>query len=262
MTDGGDGTLVDPGYLPPPETRPPDYAPQPAVWPNQQPWPVPPSSVGYPSPPYSDGRPPRRRGRRLVLPLAAGVIGVLVSTWMIDTHPWIIGRHSSPHPAADSGSPGHRLTVPSRSTGYTRITGNVANRMAKATIDQMTAASPRYRASYAKAKIGVYSHPGVPGPALVFIGLAAADDAVIARELRTRSASQEVDAGFLGAGISNTTDVDAGPLGGVMRCADQAEISLCVWADRSSLGLVLITKYTGRRESGRIAVDFRKNAEH
>jgi hypothetical protein len=284
MTDHEYGGFIDPGYTPPPETRPPEdvptFAAAPPGWPapaQQPPMPTPPMPYygypafpqpPYPQPPYPQfpypqfpypQPPPARRRRGLLIGtcVAGAAIVALVAALLV-------GNHSSKR-AADNGSPGHTLIVPDASGDYTRMTGNVADRMAQEAIDTMTSASPGYGDVYAKAKIGIYSHPGMAGPALVFIGLAATDDPTIALELRSRPASAELDQAFLGAGVSDTTDVDAGPLGGVMRCSKTStaagDVDICAWADRSILGLMVIGRFTGRSELGQIAQTFRNNAE-
>ena len=173
----------------------------------------------------------------------------------------LVGRD---HHAIDNGSPGHTITLPAASSGYMRTTGNVADRLTRQVIDGMSAAAPSYRDSYAKAKVGIYSHPPGTGAALVFVGMTAADDPTLAIELNTRTASTEADSAFIGAGVTDTVDVDAGPLGGVLRCSKRPAAdgqTVCVWVDRSSIGLLLIRAGPGHGEPGPTAQQFRRDAE-
>jgi len=170
--------------------------------------------------------------------------------------------HDHKH-TADNGSTGHTLTLPNTSGGYTRMTGSVADRMTKAAVDRMRSASPANGDSYAKARVGVYSHPPGTGAALIFVGLAGTDDPVLALELSTSPASAELDAAFRGAGVTETVDVDAGPLGGVVRCSKRVTDgqSTCAWADRSSVGVLLVGDGAGRTNPEPVVQQFRRDTE-
>ncbi|WP_432979161.1 hypothetical protein [Dactylosporangium sp. CA-233914] len=60
-------------------------------------------------------------------------------------------------------------------------------------------------------------------------------------------------------------DVDAGPLGGTMRCGttkvDDSDLSVCGWADNGSLGVAL---FSGRNvaDSAKSLLELRSAVEH
>lgn len=254
------GEFVDPGYQPPPATRPPDPPER------REPYPyAAPAYPGYfgppPGPPPMPMPPaPRRRRRGLIVGLslsAVVAISVLVSL--------AVSHYNSSGRTYDNGSPGHRLRVPDASGRYTRMTGPDADRLLEQTKDELLSSDPTYRDLFATAKVGIYSRPGLPEPALVFIGFAGADDWTTQQQLNAQPAALVLDDVFAGAGVTDPTDVDAGPLHGVMRCADElpsrASVDLCAWADRSSLGLVLMGKAPNREPAASIVRQFRGDAE-
>ena len=281
------GGFVDPGYQPPPETRPPDPAEQPGPYPQ---YPAPrqfayrpgqpacPPGPPAPYPPYppvhpapypgyfgylaapTPEPPPRRRRWGLIVGLsltAVVVISVVVSL--------VVNHYNSSGRTYDNGSPGHRLRLPDASGSYTRMTGPDADRLLEQARDQLLSSDPTLRDSFANAKIGIYSRPGVSGPALVFVGFAGAENWITQQQLNAEPSSLVLDEVFEGAGVTDSTDVDAGPLRGAMRCTDevpgQPVMDLCAWADRSSLGLVMIGKAAAREPAASIALRFRGDAE-
>jgi hypothetical protein len=272
------GGPVDPGYTPPPltqpppPTQPPPAAPPPAAPPpsyspsgylhgGPQPFyppPYPPAAHDprYAAVPPLQFAPPRSRRRQVIGYYVAAVAAIAVVAIQV------VVVHGHKH-SADNGSTGHILTLPNTSGGYTRMTGSVANRMTKAAVDKMRSASPTNGDSYDKARVGVYSHPPGTGAALVFVGLAGVDDPVVALELSTSPASAELESAFRGAGVTETVDVDAGPLGGVMRCSKQVTdgASICAWADRSSVGVLIVGDGAGRTNPEPVVQQFRRDTE-
>ncbi len=72
-----------------------------------------------------------------------------------------------------------------------------------------------------------------------------------------------------GAGAPAATEVDAGPLGGSLRCGkahvDGLFASVGVWADSDTLGLVLLFDPSlgpSTEETGAVTRAFRAQAEH
>jgi hypothetical protein len=268
------GGPVDPGYTPPPPTQPPPTQPQPVAPPLGPPSYSPSGYLqGVPQPSYPPPYPPAAPDLRYALPplqfapprsrrrqvigyyVAAAAVVVVIAIQVV------VARHHK-H-SAGNGATGHTLTLPNTSGGYTRMTGKVADRMTKAAVDRMRSASPANGDAYAKARVGVYAHPPGTDAALIFVGLAGTDDPVLALELSTSPASDELDAAFRGAGVTETVDVDAGPLGGVMRCSKRVTDgqSMCAWADRSSVGVLLVGDGAGRTNPEPVVQQFRGDTE-
>nr|BFE65415.1 hypothetical protein GCM10020063_099410 [Dactylosporangium thailandense] len=66
-------------------------------------------------------------------------------------------------------------------------------------------------------------------------------------------------------GVRDTKDVDAGPLGGTMRCGttkvDDADLTVCGWADNGSLGVALFSN-SPVSDSAKSLVELRTAVEH
>jgi hypothetical protein len=66
-------------------------------------------------------------------------------------------------------------------------------------------------------------------------------------------------------GVRDTKDVDAGPLGGTMRCGvtkvDDSDLTVCGWADNGSLGVALFSN-RGVPESAKSMLELRDAVEH
>ncbi|WP_433051388.1 hypothetical protein [Dactylosporangium sp. CS-033363] len=66
-------------------------------------------------------------------------------------------------------------------------------------------------------------------------------------------------------GVRDTKDVDAGSLGGTMRCGttkvDDSDLTVCGWADNGSLGVALFSN-RGVPESAKSMVELRNAVEH
>ena len=96
----------------------------------------------------------------------------------------------------------------------------------------------------AKARIGIYGRSAQGSPSALFIGFAAADSPDIGQQLQAEAAAQVTSDVLAGAGAPAATEVDAGPLGGSLRCGkahvDGLFASVGVWADSDTLGLVLL----------------------
>jgi hypothetical protein len=66
-------------------------------------------------------------------------------------------------------------------------------------------------------------------------------------------------------GVRDLKDVTPGPLGGTMRCGvtkvDEAELSVCGWADNGSVGVALFSSRSPA-DSGKAMLDLRNAVEH
>ncbi|KQV12027.1 MULTISPECIES: hypothetical protein [unclassified Kitasatospora] len=69
---------------------------------------------------------------------------------------------------------------------------------------------------------------------------------------------------FAGAKVDNPVAVDAGPLGGQMRCGTSTVNGgvICHWEDAGTFGTVIAGGVTDVRQAGDLALKFRNTAEH
>jgi hypothetical protein len=252
-----------------PAPQPPYPAPQPPYGtpPQQPPFGTPPQpGYGTPQPPYGypglsqlpTSAPPRRKG--LIIALCLVGVAVLIVAGLA-----AIGLASGKKDKAVSGPP-RTMTVPASSNGYMLMSGNVADRVAEEMKSSMTSKSNPGGNTFSNAKIGIYTKGSADQPSMIFLGLSAADTPAFAKELKNRSQSAEVDTAFIGAGIKDTKDFPAGPLGGVMRCGHKVEgaatLQMCVWIDHATMGLVLPIDAADEDAAAAIALKFRADAEH
>lgn len=118
------------------------------------------------------------------------------------------------------------------------------------------------------AKVAVYDANDKGQPSLVFIGFSAQDSPSVGAQLHTEPAD-DVAADVLNSGGASSppVKVDAGPLGGALKCAHVdvgGEDAIAgVWADHDTLGIVLIVDSTGTTShTSAVTRDFRAKAEH
>lgn len=135
----------------------------------------------------------------------------------------------------------HTISLPASAAGYHRLTGNVAQRLVTESRQRAIRAagtvSSAWARAYQRAKIGIYQHGQ---QRLIFMGFSTADSPQLAVILR-QPPSTSLDSFFLGAGVANTHDFPAGPLGGVLRCGVAVkagtQVGVCAWTDSSTLGV-------------------------
>lgn len=242
----------------------------------QAPW-------GYgqqPSPP-----PPQKSNTALIIGLAVGAVvlialigGVALYATSSDSgHPGTStpvaagsttpasspSSSDSSTPSTDTGT--HTITLPTSAGGYERKQGNVADRLT-ASMRAAFSKDPTTAALLGNAKIGLFTSGGTKQ--VVFVGIGANDSTALGDELRTHSASNEVDSIFTGAGVANATDYPTGRFGGALRCGQGTsagtQMSICAWADSSTMGEILAPATSGVSPSdlAPIALAFRTAAEH
>jgi hypothetical protein len=119
----------------------------------------------------------------------------------------------------------------------------------------------------AAAKVAVYGDRNSTAATMIFIGFTASDSPTIGRRLRHRAAGDVTSDLLDGAGTtSRPIRVDAGPLGGAMTCGSVdlhgQPASAGVWADRDTLGIVLIVGFSPTEHTSLVTRDFRSRAEH
>jgi hypothetical protein len=166
--------------------------------------------------------------------------------------------------SVDTGVP-HSIVVPTSVGGYRRLTGSVADRLSSSMRKSMGQSQGKYAEAYSKAKIAIYAKNGDATHPLIFVGLSGNDSPAIAEELRSRSASEEVDSTFLGMGMGDAKDYPPGPLGGVLRCGSAPlggeNAAACAWADSSTVGAVLTPRSGVVTTLAGTTVDLRNAAE-
>ena len=229
-------------------------------------------------------QPPQKSNTGLIIGLAVGAVVLIaliggVALWATSSssdHPGTAtpiagdstGSTSSPSastsstPSTDTGT--HTITLPTSAGGYERKQGNVADRLT-ASMRAAFSKDPTTAALLGNAKIGLFTSGTKQ---VVFVGIGANDSSALGDELRTHSASNEVDSIFTGAGVANATDYPTGPFGGALRCGQGSSsgtpMSICAWADSSTMGEILAPTTSGLTPSqlAPIALDFRNAAEH
>jgi hypothetical protein len=160
------------------------------------------------------------------------------------------------------------LTRPASAAGYTRLTGNVGQRLETEVRQQAqhgaAKVSPAWARAFRSAQLGLYSEPG-GGSRLIFFGFSARGTPTIASILRSQTPSAGLDSFFLGAGVKNTRDFRPGLLGGVLRCGvsnqGQVPLTMCAWDDSSVLA-ALAGASISERELARVTLEFRNASEH
>jgi hypothetical protein len=182
--------------------------------------------------------PPSRKKRDILIVTGAVVALVAFVTAII-----VVAYNRSGNPAG----PKRTLALPSTSGDYTAVPGAIGDRIAELLQRQLSTAG----ASLSNAQAGVYSKGGGTTPAMVLFALTARGNPDFARELRSRSAKEEAKEVLDGAGATSYRTYDAGPLGGVLQCstvnASLTQAPVCVWVDKSTVGLTVAT--AGQQEA-------------
>jgi hypothetical protein len=266
----------DSRYVPPPPFAPPPLRVAPlneaAVLgrtsyphgPYAQPVTPPPAAAWYPAsgwlPPHLDDSARRRRSLSVLVSL-----GVIASLVVIGT---VLLSGSSTHRARS-------LSLPESVDNYTKV-----STLSGAQVRSMfTAGAGTFGAvpadDLAAARVGIYAELNNTEPSMLFIGFTGQDSPSIGAQLRTGPAGEVAEAILSTAGAtSGPQSVDAGPLGGAMRCAtvdvDGDAATIAVWADDDTLGIVLIigstltahTTAPTTAHTSSVTRDFRAKAEH
>lgn len=226
-------------------------------------------------PPFDPGGEPPKKGHTgLIIGLALvavivvlGGLAAVIGSSSGDDKPAGASARSATPSAADAGVP-HTIEAPKTVGGYRRLTGSVADRLAKTMRKSMSEEdNGKYAALYATAKIAIYAKKSDPTHTLIFIGLSSSDNPAVAKELKSRSPSEEVDSAFIGVGIGDAKDSPPGPLGGVLRCgtgsmAGTSGVTACAWADSSTMGVVLVPDSRNARALADTTHKLRNAAEH
>jgi hypothetical protein len=230
---------------------------------------MPPGGGPAPWQPYGPPpMPPRKSRAGLIIALATagavivfGGLAILIGVSSGDrSKPDAATAAPTDSPEATPAGTPRSIRLPASVGDYKRVTGSVADRLAK----NMRKSMGTTGTAYAKAKIAIYLKKGDAQQPLVFIGMSGTDVPELGTELRSRSASEEVDSMFLGMGVTDTSDFPAGPLGGVLRCGkgESGSSAACAWADGSVVGMVLTPLNSDIVSLGATALVLRNLAEH
>lgn len=221
--------------------------------------------------------PPKKSRTGLIVGLVVGGVVVLggaaaligLSSSGDDKKPAASTTSAAPSPstspsAVDAGVP-HSIVVPKTVGDYRQLTGSVADRLASTMRRSMGQGQGAQAEAYSKAKIAIYAKDGDAAHPMIFVGMSGKDSPAIAQELKSRSASEEVDSTFLGMGLGDAKDYPAGPLGGVLRCGTGAlgggTAAACAWADSSTVGAVLTPQSAAVASLAGTTLDLRNAAE-
>ncbi|GAA2787842.1 hypothetical protein GCM10010441_11160 [Kitasatospora paracochleata] len=190
-----------------------------------------------------------RRKRRGLLALGLAVVCVLSFT-----QTFLSLRSESPYGAATATGPTDRtVDAPDTVAGYHLITGQAAADLAAK------------HANSTSERIWYYSKtPGGTQPNLIFSASNAAWNPKGAAEKSQHSLDWLLVNFFAGAKVEDAKDVDAGPLGGLMRCGHTTtnNLLICRWEDASTGGTVMAPGVTDVQQASALTLQFRNAAEH
>lgn len=236
------GEPTDPNSAAPYEPPPP-FA-QPPAQPGQQQYPYgqqypPAAAQGYPSPyppppPPSAGTSNNRKVWAFVAALLVLIVGGVIALVVVGSD-----DDSSDTPVAT-----HRVRVPATFTGYERLTSSQAKQVEQNMRDRLTSSSDYLKKIYSAARVGIYARSGQSSPALVFIGVDGTSSDTLQDLLEANSPAENVDSFLLGASVKDSESFPAGHFGGTLKCGMSGPSAgggeaMCVWIDRSTLGIVM-----------------------
>lgn len=229
--------------------------PPPFLQPATQAWLMP--SPPPPPPPMSDAAKhasrTRHRTTAVVVTLAVALVAVVAAL--------LVGSTST-HRARS-------LSLPDTAGGYVKLSTISGSR-----ITTILGSSGTFGTipndDVAHAKVGIYGRGPQSAPSLLFIGFNASDSPTLGRQLRSEDPRHVTEDVLDGAGAASTAlTVDAGPLGGSLRCGavrmDGVDAAVGVWADPDTLGMVLVIDPVAPpsvSRTGEVTREFRGKAEH
>ncbi|GLY74639.1 hypothetical protein [Actinoallomurus iriomotensis] len=243
-------------------------APEPSAGFRSSPGPYLGSAPHTAQPPYGDlpQRPRKRDVVREIWPrILVGVVALLILA---------VGGAVSAWQKADKAShaigPQREITPPPSLDTYTgeyeRATDKVADKLMTSMRTSAGDESTTQKSIAQKAIIAVYEKNHDFDQRFAFFGVTGRSDLGVAEEFRSRSPLARADRVLHAeGGLTGTSDFAAGPLGGVLRCATSKSksnpSSTCVWADGSTLGLLVAPKIDAPHLAS-LALTFRNASEH
>lgn len=190
---------------------------------------------------------------------AAALLVAAVTVWGLVT----LMRASGSSPAAQL----KRISLPA-SVADLQLVRSVSGPTVRALLEQQLGPLGPIEDAMDTAQVGIY-RVGSDGPTtVVFLGFNAADSTRIDALLGSQDADGVIDQVMsgAGAGAGAAAHFDPGPLGGALRCAQASKngqpYTPCVWADRSTLGMVLQIGFVDTTRAANTTTQFRAAAEH
>jgi len=227
---------VDPATLAPPSVSP-------ASWPR-----------GRPAGDAPTGAAPQTPWRLIA---AAAVLVAAVTVWGL-----VALMQASD---GNRGTAQRRISLPS-AVADLQLVRSVSGSTVRALLEQQLGSLGPIDDAMDTAQVGIY-RVGSDGPTtVVFLGFNATDSTQIDALLGSTDANGVVEQIMSGAGARGAARAEPGPLGGALQCAQASKngqpYTPCVWADRSTLGLVLQIGLVDTARAADTAVQFRAAAEH
>lgn len=167
-----------------------------------------------------------------------------------------------------AGPTPHSLSLPETAGSYVRLSALSGDHI-RSIFGSTGAFGALPSTDLVKARIGIYGRGNQTSPTALFVGFSATDSPDIGRQLHAETSAQVTSDVLTSAGAPPGSEVDAGPLGGSLRCGN-AHIgglfaSVGVWADGDTLGLVLLfdpSLAPSTAQTAAVTREFRAQAEH
>lgn len=191
---------------------------------------------GYGAPVAHPPAPPARNNRTVWI-VVAGLLVLIVAG--------VIGLVALGSSADEDDEPvaTHDLRVPSSFGDYHRLSSPQAKQVEQNMRDRLTLRNKYGAQLYERARVGIYAVTGQSAPSLFFIGVDGDSNEQVQDLLNSNSPSENADSFLLGASVSESTSYPEGRLGGTLKCglsdANGGKQAVCIWIDRSTLGIVL-----------------------
>ncbi|HEY2299206.1 MAG TPA: hypothetical protein VGH43_15845 [Jatrophihabitans sp.] len=230
-------------YPVPPMAPPVQYPPPPMVWQPGSGW-----------APYPAGPQPTARRRTIAVVSAVAVALLAIVTTLV---------------ISAAGPSRHTLSLPETAGDYVKLSTVSGSHITTIFGSNGTFGSIP-TTDLTRARVGVYARGSQSAPSALFVGFSGSESPTIGQQLRSESSGQVTAEVLAGAGAALTPlTVDAGPLGGSLRCSsvqvNGLSATVGVWADGDTLGVVLLFDPVVRpslEQTGDVTRDFRAQAEH
>jgi hypothetical protein len=164
-----------------------------------------------------------------------------------------------------SNTSGRTVVLPTAFGTFVQVNTANTQKGADAVRSALTSFAPQYGDSSAYAVVGFYTSSTLADSSLTVLAFNASSSTDIRDQLGSPT-DEHVDQVMLGAKVADAANFDPGTLGGTMQCGtavmSQTNLVLCVWADRSTLGVVIRPAVTPVAEVAADTVALRNAAEH
>ncbi|GAA2750783.1 hypothetical protein [Kitasatospora cinereorecta] len=190
----------------------------------------------------------RKRRRFLGLGLAVAVTSLSAAIAVDAT------RSMGPGPGMPFGSTDRTVTAPGTVAGYHLITAHATSGI-----------TPESQLQDSQEKCWFYSKtPGGTEHSLLFCASTVHGDQTAAATRADHSYAWLFENYFAAVKVGDAEQVDAGPLGGQLRCGHTSTngFALCHWEDASNTGTLVVTGHTAIPDTAAITLQFRESAEY